>query len=79
MSLRQTDLTLYLVLDPDLCGGADGMVAGQVLDLTDYGRDRETLNDLCARKTGCLLRCAARPAANSITRSGTPRTSRKKR
>ncbi|MBQ1804401.1 MAG: polyprenyl synthetase family protein [Oscillospiraceae bacterium] len=40
--------------------GADGMVAGQVLDLTDYGRDRETLNDLCARKTGCLLRCAAR-------------------
>lgn len=26
MSLRQTDLTLYLVLDPDLCGGADGMV-----------------------------------------------------
>ena len=40
--------------------GADGMVAGQVLDLTDYGCDRETLNDLCARKTGCLLRCAAR-------------------
>ena len=40
--------------------GADGMVAGQVLDLTDYGRDRETLNDLCARKTGCLLRCAAK-------------------
>ena len=40
--------------------GAEGMVAGQVLDLTDHGRDRETLTDLCARKTGCLLRCAAR-------------------
>ena len=40
--------------------GADGMVAGQVLDLTDYGRDRATLDDLCARKTGCLLRAAAR-------------------
>ena len=25
--MRALDLTLYLVLDPDLCGGAEGMVA----------------------------------------------------
>ena len=24
--MRALDLTLYLVLDPDLCGGADGMI-----------------------------------------------------
>ena len=39
--------------------GADGMVAGQVLDLTDYGRDRATLTTLCERKTGCMIRAAA--------------------
>ncbi len=39
--------------------GANGMVAGQVLDLTDYGRDRETLANLCDRKTGFMLKCAA--------------------
>ena len=39
--------------------GADGMVAGQALDLAGYGRDRATLTTLCMRKTGALLRCAA--------------------
>ncbi len=39
--------------------GANGMVAGQVLDLTDYGHDRETLEELCDRKTGFMLKCAA--------------------
>ena len=39
--------------------GADGMVAGQVLDLTDYGCDRETLTLLCERKTCFLIRAAA--------------------
>ena len=39
--------------------GANGMVAGQVLDLTDYGRDRATLEYLCDRKTGFMLKCAA--------------------
>ena len=39
--------------------GADGMVAGQVLDLTDYGRDRETLTLLCERKTCFMIRAAA--------------------
>lgn len=38
--------------------GADGMVAGQVLDLAGYGRDRETLTLLCERKT-CRMICAA--------------------
>jgi len=39
--------------------GADGMVAGQVLDLTDYGRDRETLTTLCDRKTCFMIKGAA--------------------
>ncbi|MBE7008783.1 MAG: polyprenyl synthetase family protein [Ruminococcaceae bacterium] len=39
--------------------GANGMVAGQVLDLTDYGHDRATLESLCDRKTGFMLKCAA--------------------
>ena len=39
--------------------GANGMVAGQVLDLTGYGRDRETLTTLCDRKTCFMLRAAA--------------------
>lgn len=39
--------------------GATGMVAGQVLDLTDYGHDRATLETLCDRKTGFMLKCAA--------------------
>ena len=50
--------------------GADGMVAGQVLDLTDYGRDRETLTLLCERKTCFMIRAAAEmgcAAANAST------------
>lgn len=39
--------------------GADGMVAGQVLDLTDYGCDRATLTLLCERKTCFMIRAAA--------------------
>ncbi len=39
--------------------GADGMVAGQVLDLSDHGRDYDALRYLCERKTGFMLRCAA--------------------
>ena len=39
--------------------GANGMVAGQVLDLTDYGHDRETLTMLCDRKTCFMIKCAA--------------------
>ncbi len=39
--------------------GADGMVAGQVLDLTDFGHDRETLTELCEKKTCYMIRCAA--------------------
>ena len=39
--------------------GADGMVAGQVLDLTGYGRDRETLTLLCERKTCFMIKAAA--------------------
>ncbi len=50
--------------------GANGMVAGQVLDLTGYGRDRRTLEYLCDRKTGFMLRCAAELgcAASSASR-----------
>ncbi len=39
--------------------GADGMVAGQVLDLSGYGRDRATLTTLCERKTCFMIRAAA--------------------
>jgi len=39
--------------------GADGMVAGQVLDLTDYGRDAETLRRLHGCKTGAMIVGAA--------------------
>ena len=39
--------------------GANGMVAGQVLDLTDYGRDRQTLTMLCDKKTCFMIKCAA--------------------
>ncbi|MBQ7713288.1 MAG: polyprenyl synthetase family protein [Oscillospiraceae bacterium] len=39
--------------------GADGMVAGQALDLAGYGHDRATLSELCAKKTGAMLRAAA--------------------
>ena len=39
--------------------GADGMVAGQVRDLTGYGRDRETLTLLCERKTCFMIKAAA--------------------
>lgn len=39
--------------------GANGMVAGQVLDLSQYGCDRETLTDLCDRKTCFMIKCAA--------------------
>ena len=39
--------------------GANGMVAGQVLDLTDFGRDRETLTTLCDRKTCFMIKAAA--------------------
>lgn len=39
--------------------GANGMVAGQVLDLTNFGRDRRTLTMLCDKKTCFMIRCAA--------------------
>jgi len=39
--------------------GANGMVAGQVLDLTGYGRNRETLTTLCDRKTCFMIKAAA--------------------
>ncbi|MBQ9460262.1 MAG: polyprenyl synthetase family protein [Oscillospiraceae bacterium] len=42
-----------------LASGASGMVAGQVLDLSGFGCDRETLTLLCEKKTCCLLEAAA--------------------
>ena len=39
--------------------GANGMVAGQVLDLTDFGHDHETLTTLCDRKTCFMIKAAA--------------------
>lgn len=39
--------------------GAHGMVAGQVLDLSDYGKDRESLALLCDKKTCFMLKAAA--------------------
>ena len=39
--------------------GVNGMVAGQVLDLTDYGRDEESLRLLHNKKTGMMIKCAA--------------------
>ena len=39
--------------------GANGMVAGQVLDLTNFGRDRWTLTMLCDKKTCFMIKCAA--------------------
>ena len=42
-----------------LASGANGMVAVQVLDLTDFGHDRETLTMLCDKKTCFMIRCAA--------------------
>ena len=39
--------------------GADGMVAGQVLDLTDYARDGDTLRVLHGCKTGAMISAAA--------------------
>lgn len=53
--------------------GADGMVAGQALDLSGYGCDRETLTLLCERKTCLLIRaatelgCAAAGASGEAT------------
>ena len=47
------------VLALSRASGADGMVAGQVLDLTDYGKDRETLSLLCEKKTCCMIEAAA--------------------
>ena len=35
------------------------MVAGQVLDLTDFGHDRETLTTLCDKKTCFMIKAAA--------------------
>lgn len=39
--------------------GANGMVAGQVLDLSDYGCNRETLTLLCDKKTCFMIKAAA--------------------
>ncbi|MBR3561998.1 MAG: polyprenyl synthetase family protein [Oscillospiraceae bacterium] len=39
--------------------GADGMVAGQVLDLTDFGRDEQSLRLLHEKKTCMMIQCAA--------------------
>ena len=39
--------------------GADGMVAGQVLDLTDFGRDEASLRLLHDKKTCFMIKCAA--------------------
>ena len=47
------------VLALSRASGADGMVAGQVLDLTDYGRDRDTLTLLCEKKTCRMIEAAA--------------------
>ncbi len=55
--------------------GADGMVAGQVLDLSDHGCDRDALTYLCERKTCFMLRaaaelgCAAAGADRELTRA----------
>lgn len=52
--------------------GADGMVAGQVLDLTDYGRDEAALRRLHGCKTGAMivgaaqLGCAAAEAPQAL-------------
>ncbi len=39
--------------------GANGMVAGQVLDLTDFGRDEASLRLLHDKKTCFMIKCAA--------------------
>lgn len=39
--------------------GANGMVAGQVLDLTDFGRDEASLRLLHDKKTCMMIKCAA--------------------
>ena len=39
--------------------GADGMVAGQVLDLTGFGRDEASLRLLHDKKTCMMIKCAA--------------------
>ncbi|MBO4914071.1 MAG: polyprenyl synthetase family protein [Oscillospiraceae bacterium] len=60
---RASELTDAAKVDAVLAlsraSGADGMVAGQVLDLTGYGHDRETLTTLCDKKTGFMLKAAA--------------------
>ena len=39
--------------------GANGMVAGQVLDLTDFGHDENSLRLLHDKKTCMMIKCAA--------------------
>jgi len=50
--------------------GANGMVAGQVLDLTDFGHDRETLTMLCDRKTCFMIKAAAELGCAAANASG---------
>ncbi|MBE6910136.1 MAG: polyprenyl synthetase family protein [Ruminococcaceae bacterium] len=50
--------------------GANGMVAGQVLDLTDFGHDRETLTTLCDRKTCFMIKAAAELGCAAANASG---------
>ena len=58
-----------------LAAGADGMVAGQVLDLDGSGHDRASLTLLCEKKTCCMIRgaaelgCAASEADGALRRA----------
>ncbi len=63
----------------EACGG-DGMVAGQVLDVDQLAGNAQELRQLCALKTGALLRAAAElgcaAAGASRSSGGGPRTAR---
>jgi geranylgeranyl diphosphate synthase type II len=65
--------TLRVVAEIAAASGADGMVAGQVVDLACEGRSGVTLRTVEAihrRKTGALIRCAVR--AGAIVAGATP-------
>lgn len=63
---RKAEAVLALA---EACGG-DGMVAGQVLDVDQLAKDEAELRQLCALKTGALLRAAA--ALGSIAAGASP-------
>jgi geranylgeranyl diphosphate synthase, type II len=57
---------LRIVAEVAAAAGADGMVAGQVVDLASEGREGVSLRTVASihrRKTGALIRCAVRAGA----------------